>query len=86
MEDRVRLLLMKVLRELEPEVIPDSVEIMFYQRTKERHDCFGRYRTPSGLYEFAISFDDKGKIKRNHINLISTKTFFDDIERKMKQG
>lgn len=63
MEDRVKALLLKVLRDIEPDVIPETVEIMFYQGRKERHDCFGRYRTPWGLYEFAVSFDDKGRLR-----------------------
>jgi hypothetical protein len=84
MED-VRELLLKILKKLDPKFIEDSLDIKYIQNFKNRYDVFGQFRNDIGVYEFAISFDTKGNIKRNHINMIRPLKFDDEIQKKLRE-
>ncbi|MCH1770978.1 MULTISPECIES: hypothetical protein [Metallosphaera] len=81
--DDVRDLLLKVLRKIDPTIIEDTVDIKFIQNFKDRYDVFGQFKNAKGIYEFAVSFDNKGNIKREHVNMIVPHKIRDDIERKV---
>lgn len=73
----------KVLKKLEPEIDLASLEVRYLSRIKKRVDSFGRFATSKGIYEFAVSYEDNGKITRSHINLISPMSIRKDVERKV---
>ncbi|BCU68289.1 hypothetical protein HS7_17260 [Sulfolobales archaeon HS-7] len=76
-------LLIKVLKKVDPTYIKDTLELEFLQEREDKFDTFGRFKSSSGYYEFAISFDKKGNIKRSHVNLISPYKIRDELEKKM---
>ncbi|AOL16188.1 hypothetical protein BFU36_05080 [Sulfolobus sp. A20] len=81
--DDVRSLTLKVLRSIDPDIIEDTLQIKYYQSFKDRFDVFGEFQNKIGLFEFAISFDKKGNLKRKHINMISPKNLRSDLEKKI---
>ncbi|AEB95955.1 MAG: hypothetical protein QXR57_00390 [Metallosphaera sp.] len=81
--DDIRDLLLKVLRKIDPTLLEDSLEIKFIQSFKDRYDVFGQFRNQKGLYEFAVSFDRKGNIKRDHVNMISPNKIRDELEKRI---
>ncbi|WP_054836445.1 hypothetical protein [Metallosphaera hakonensis] len=80
--DDLRALLIKVLKKIDPTLIEDTVDVKFIQNFKDRYDVFGQFKNGLGIYEFAVSFDNKGNIKREHVNMISPNKVRHDIEKK----
>ncbi|MEM1626172.1 MAG: hypothetical protein QXV69_02650 [Sulfolobaceae archaeon] len=73
----------KILSEKYPNIIKESLEIKFYQSFKDRVDTFGRFQDDKGLYEFILSYEKNGKIRRFHINLIMPSKVRKDLEKKI---
>ncbi|QGA55010.1 hypothetical protein GFS03_10695 [Sulfolobus sp. E5-1-F] len=81
--DEIKDLTLKVLKKIDNTIIDNSLQIKYYQSFKDRFDVFGEYENQIGIYEFAISFDKKGNLKRSHINMISPKNIRKDLEKKI---
>lgn len=77
--------LLKILKKLDPNIVDDSLDIKFLQQYKNRYDIFGQFKDDKGIYEFAISFDTKGKIYRQHINMIQTLKLREELEKKLRE-
>jgi len=60
-----------------------DLDIKYYQEFKDRYDVFGQFKNEKGYFEFAISFDKKGNIKRSHVNMISPTSIREDIEKRV---
>ncbi|QKQ99973.1 hypothetical protein GWK48_05900 [Metallosphaera tengchongensis] len=82
MED-LRDLLVKVLKKIDPTIIEETLDIKFTQNFKDRYDVFGQFKNSKGIYEFAVSFDHKGNIKREHVNMIVPNKVKDELEKKV---
>ncbi|MEM1600311.1 MAG: hypothetical protein QXW51_05835 [Sulfolobaceae archaeon] len=81
--DDIRILVLKALKTIDDTIIENSVQIKYYQSFKDRIDAFGEYQNELGIFEFAISFDKKGKLKRSHVNMISPKRIRSELEDKI---
>ncbi|MCH4814375.1 MAG: hypothetical protein QXY87_01660 [Saccharolobus sp.] len=81
--DEMKDLTLKVLKKIDNTIVDSSLQIKYYQGFKDRYDVFGEYENQIGIYEFAISFDKKGNLKRSHINMISPKNIRKDLEKKI---
>ncbi|EHP69318.1 MAG: hypothetical protein RXS23_02945 [Metallosphaera yellowstonensis] len=81
--DDIRETLIKVLKKLDPTIREDSVTIKYVQNFKDRYDVFGQFANGIGLYEFAVSFDEKGNIKRDHVNMIAPHKIREELEKKL---
>ncbi|ARM75985.1 hypothetical protein [Acidianus manzaensis] len=81
----IRDMLIKILKKIDPNFDENSLDIKFVQEYKNRYDTFGQFKDDKGIYEFALSFDNKGKIYRQHINMIQTTKFRDELEKKMRE-
>ncbi|MBP1357677.1 MAG: hypothetical protein JZD40_04220 [Sulfolobus sp.] len=73
MSEEIKSLTISSLRKIVGELDPATLEIKFYQSFKDRYDIYGKFENNVGIYEFAISVDKKGNIKRDHVNLIMPK-------------
>ncbi len=80
-EEEVRLLIAKVLHDNGVKYEEDSLKVRYFQDEWGRVDAFGEFLTSDGYYEFAISVDKKGKVKRFHVNLISPRSVFDELKK-----
>jgi len=80
----LRELTLKTLREIVGEVDEKTLEIKFFQQFKDKVDIYGKFENKKGFYEFALSFDEKGKAKRKNVNMIMPKDIKDEIEKKTK--
>jgi len=74
---------LRILSEKYPKIIKESLEIKFYQTFKDRIDTFGRFQDENGVYEFTLSYEKGGKVKRLHVNLIIPIKVKKDIEDKV---
>ncbi len=83
--DDIREELLKILKKMNPNIIDDSLDIKFLQQYKNKYDVFGQFKDNQGIYEFAVSFDTKGKIYRQHINMIQTLKFREELEKKLRE-
>ncbi|WP_338599797.1 hypothetical protein V6M85_10680 [Sulfolobus tengchongensis] len=81
--DNIKDLTLKVLKKIDDTIIDASLQIKYYQGFKDRFDVFGQYENALGIFEFAISFDRKGNLKRSHINMISPKNIRKELEKKI---
>ncbi|AWR97341.1 hypothetical protein DFR86_07105 [Acidianus sulfidivorans JP7] len=81
----VRDMLIKIIKQIDPNFDETSLDIKFIQEYKNRFDTFGQFKDDKGIYEFALSFDTKGKIHRQHINMIQTLKFREELEKKMRE-
>lgn len=81
----VREILIEILKKINPNFDENSLDIKFIQEYKNKYDVFGQFKDDKGLYEFALSFDNKGKIYRQHINMIQLLEFRDELEKKMRE-
>ena len=70
---------------MDPNIVDDSLDIKFLQQYKNRYDVFGQFKDDKGIYEFALSFDTKGKIYRQHINMIQTLKLREELEKKLRE-
>ncbi|MQL54607.1 hypothetical protein [Acidianus ambivalens] len=77
--------LLKILKKLDPNIVDNSLDIKFLQQYKNRYDIFGQFKDDKGIYEFALSFDTKGKIYRQHINMIQTLKLREELEKKLRE-
>ncbi|MCY0873402.1 hypothetical protein D1867_05250 [Acidianus infernus] len=77
--------LLKILKKMDPNIVDDSLDIKFLQQYKNRYDVFGQFKDDKGIYEFALSFDTKGKIYRQHINMIQTLKLREELEKKLRE-
>ncbi|AEE93506.1 hypothetical protein [Acidianus hospitalis] len=77
--------LLKILKKMDPNIVDDSLDIKFLQQYKNRYDVFGQFKDDKGVYEFALSFDTKGKIYRQHINMIQTLKLREELEKKLRE-
>ncbi|PVU76757.1 hypothetical protein DDW13_02230 [Acidianus hospitalis] len=77
--------LLKILKKMDPNIVDDSLDIKFLQQYKNRYDVFGQFKDDKGIYEFALSFDNKGKIYRQHINMIQTLKLREELEKKLRE-
>ena len=82
MDEEIRSLTVLSLRKIVGDFDVNSLEIKYYQSFKDRYDIFGRFKNKDGLYEFAISIDKKGNIKRDHVNLIMPTKVSQEIDKK----
>jgi hypothetical protein len=82
-KDFVKFMTLKILKNLHPTIVENSLEIKYYQSFKERYDVFGKFKDNYGYYEFAVSFEKNGKIKRSHINMIMPIKIRQDLEDKV---
>ncbi|BCU70385.1 hypothetical protein [Stygiolobus caldivivus] len=73
---------LKALKEIIGDVDENTLELKFKQGFKDKVDVYGKFENKNGLYEFALSFDEKGKVKRSHVNLIMPKDIKDEMERR----
>ncbi|MCI2415481.1 MAG: hypothetical protein MPF33_09625 [Candidatus Aramenus sp.] len=84
MED-VKDILVKILKKEDPNFVEESLDVKYVQNfNDERYDAFGEFQGTHGVYEFAISFDRKGNVKRNHINLIRPSKLDRELHDKLK--
>lgn len=83
MDDKIKSLTISTLRKIIGDFDVNSLEIKFYQTFKDRYDIFGTFKNKNGIYEFAISVDKKGNIKRDYVNLIMPIKINDDIDKKI---
>ncbi|BFH73243.1 hypothetical protein SJAV_11870 [Sulfurisphaera javensis] len=83
MSEEIKSLTISTLRKLVGDFDINSLEIKFYQSFKDRYDIYGKFQNDKGLYEFAISVDKKGNIKRDHINLIMPRKVRDEVDKKV---
>ncbi|EZQ03803.1 MULTISPECIES: hypothetical protein [Acidianus] len=83
--DDVRDFILNFLRKRNPTLKEDSLDIKFIQQGKNRYDVFGQFRDENGIFEFAISFDFKGKIEREHINMIEPSKLRDELEKRLRE-
>ena len=83
MSEEIRSLAISALSKIVGDFDVNSLEIKFYQSFKDRYDIFGKFKSKNGIYEFAISVDKKGNIKRKHINLILPMKVNEEINKKM---
>ncbi|MFP3218202.1 MAG: hypothetical protein RXQ99_06325 [Acidianus sp.] len=77
--------LLKILKKMDPNIVDDSLDIKFLQQYKNKYDVFGQFKDDKGVYEFALSFDTKGKIYRQHINMIQTLKLREELEKKLRE-
>ena len=85
MEDNeLRELTLQALKEAVGEVDEKTLELKFKQEFKDRVNVYGKFENSKGYYEFALTFDGKGKVKRSHVNLIMPKDIKEEIERKTR--
>lgn len=82
MDEEIISLTISTLRKIVGDFDVNSLEIKFYQSFKDRYDIYGKFKNINGLYEFAISVDKKGNIKRDHINLIMPAKVNDEMNKK----
>ena len=80
-EEEVKGLISRALTENGVKFEPSSLRIRYYQDEWERIDAFGEYLNDEGYYEFAISVDKKGKVKRFHVNMISPRSVFEELKK-----
>lgn len=81
--DDIKNLTLKIIKSIDNTIIDDTLQIKYYQSFKDRFDVFGEYQNQIGIFEFAISFDKKGNLKRSHINMISPKKIRNELEKKI---
>lgn len=81
----VREILIEILKKIHPNFDENSLDIKFIQESKNRYDVFGQFRDDKGIYEFALSFDSKGKVYRQHINMIQPLKFREELEKRMRE-
>jgi hypothetical protein len=82
----VKELALRAIKQLDPDVIEDTIQIKKMQKVWDRYDMFGLYETPDSIYEFAISITEKGKTYRLHKNLLSPKKIRKEFEDKLRRG
>lgn len=58
-------MLKKAIYKLTGEV--NDLQIRYFNKGKDRFDFWGTFRKEDGIYEFIISLDKKGNIKRSKI-------------------
>ena len=80
-EEEVREIIAKVLSDNGVKYEDSSLRVRYFQDEWERVDAFGEFLTADGYYEFAISVDKRGKVKRFHINLISPRSVFEELKK-----
>ena len=80
-EEEVKGFISRALTENGVKFEPGSLRLRYYHDEWERIDAFGEYLNDEGYYEFAISVDKKGKVKRFHINMISPRNVFEDLNK-----
>ncbi|BAK54200.1 MULTISPECIES: hypothetical protein [Sulfurisphaera] len=83
MDEEIKSITISTLKKLIGDFDINTLEIKFYQSFKDRYDIYGKFQNKDGVYEFAISVDKKGNIKRDHINLISPRKVVDEINKKV---
>lgn len=83
MDENIKKLTISTLKKIIGDFDTNSLEIKFYQSFKDRYDIYGKFQNNNGFYEFAISVDKKGNIKRDHINLIMPKKVRDEVDKKV---
>jgi hypothetical protein len=81
--EEVKTLTLKALSKLNVEVNEGSLEVKYFEERNKRYNVYGRFSNSIGIYEFRITFDDKGNPKREHINLISPIKVRKEVEKKV---
>lgn len=81
----IREIVIGILRKVNPNFDESSLDIKFTQEYKNRYDVFGQFKDNKGVYEFALSFDNKGKVYRQHINMIQPLKLREELERRMRE-
>lgn len=66
-------LLKKAINKLSGEV--SDLQIRYFNKGKDRYDFWGTFKKDDGDYEFIISLDKKGNVKRSKILKTSASIF-----------
>ncbi|AGE70731.1 hypothetical protein [Sulfolobus acidocaldarius] len=83
-EGELKKLILSILRKNVGEIDEKTFEIRFSQSFRDKVSTYGRFETSNGVYEFAVMVDKKGKVLRDHVNLIMPKNVKNEIEDKIR--
>ncbi|MGC9104907.1 MAG: hypothetical protein ACP5HQ_00535 [Thermoprotei archaeon] len=80
-EAEAKEIISNVMKDRGIEFEPESLRIRYFQDDWGRLDAYGEFLNREGYFEFAISVEDRKKVKRFHVNLIMPRSVFEETKK-----